>query len=158
MSVYDRRLSRQLTAMREEAPFSFLVVTRTWADVKQDLAERGVSDEVLIGIVASCCLSGYPPVFIGSGYDAIRLMERIARKAQEDRNRIYTPRPDKPAPEEYAIALVESLPGVGRTRAKVILKHFGSIKNLVLASAEDVCKVKGIGIKTAERIISVFGE
>ena len=155
-SVYDRRLSRQLTAMREEAPFSFLVITKTWSEVKQDLAKRGVSEEVLIGIVASCCLSGYPPIFVGDGYDATRLMERIARKADEDRNRMYVPRPEKPSPKEYGIALVEALPGVGRTRAKMLLKHFGSVRTIANSTVEELCEVKGIGLGSAEKILGVF--
>ena len=155
-SVYDRRLSRQLTAMREEAEFSFLIITRTWLEVKQDLASRGVSEEVLIGIVASCCLAGYPPIFVGDGYDATRLMQRISRKAGEDKHRIYVPKPEAPSPSEYAIALVEALPGVGRTRAKMLLKHFGSVQNIANADAEELCTIKGIGIGSAEKILSVF--
>jgi len=155
-SVYDRRLARQLTAMREEAEFSFLVITRTWDEVKRDLSKRGVSDEVLIGIVASCCLAGYPPIFVGDGYDATRLMERIARKAGEDRNRLYVPKPEKPDPGEYAVALVEALPGVGRTRAKTLLAHFGSVRAIANASTEQLMEVKGIGKGSAERIASIF--
>jgi len=155
-SVYDRRLSRQLTAMREDATHSFLVITKTWSEVKQDLAKRGVSEEVLIGIVASCCLSGYPPIFVGDGYDATRLMERIARKADEDKNRMYVPRPEKPSPKEYGIALVEALPGVGRTRAKVLLKHFGSVRAIANATIDELCEVKGIGAGSAEKIRGVF--
>ena len=155
-SVYDRRLSKQLTAMRESSEFSFLIITRTWAEVKQDLAERGVSDEVLIGIVASCCASGYPPLFIGSGYDSTRLMKRIARKVGDDRHRLYVPRPTKPNPQEYKLAMIEALPTIGRVMAKKLLKSFGSISALANADVETLCSVDGIGQKTAERILEVL--
>lgn len=155
-SVYDRRLARQLTAMREAAEFSFLVITRSWEDVKEDLAKRGVSEEVLIGIVASCCVSGYPPLFIPNGFDATRLMQRIALKADDDRHRLYVPRPSKPEPKGYAVAMIEALPGVGKVMAKKLLKHFGSVRMLTDASEEDLMQVAGIGSTLSQRILEVL--
>jgi excinuclease ABC subunit C len=42
--------------------------------------------------------------------------------------------------------------GVGPTRLKALLKHFGSLKALKAASAEDITQCPGLGQETARRI------
>lgn len=155
-SVYDRRLSRQLTAMREEAEFSFLIITKSWSEVKSDMAKRGLSENVLIGIVASCCASGYPPLFIDDSFNAAQLMQKIAQKVDDDRHRLYIPRPKTPAAEDYSLALIEALPSISKVRAKSMLKKFGSVKAIANASIEDLCEINGIGASTAAKVHGVF--
>ena len=70
-SLFDNRRLRQLGAMREEAEFSFVVITKSWSEVKKDAAERGVSDRTLLGYIASMCAVGYPPLFIEDRYDEV---------------------------------------------------------------------------------------
>ena len=54
--------------------------------------------------------------------------------------------------------LVSALPGVGLQTAKLLLEHFGSVRALVNASPEEITKIKGVGEKTAEKLIKMFGE
>lgn len=155
-SVYDRRLSRQLTAMREEAEFSFLIITKSWSQVKADMAKRGLHEQILLGIVASCCASGYPPLFIDDSLNAAELMQKITQKVDDDRHRLYVPRPKAPEPDEYAIALIEALPSVSKVRAKALLKHFGSVKAIANASVDELKQTPGIGAGTASKIFDVL--
>ena len=155
-SVYDRRLSRQLTAMREEAEFSFLIVTKSWSDVKEDMAKRGLNEQVLIGIVASCCAAGYPPLFIDDPFNATQLMHKISNKIDDDKHRLYVPRPQSPDADEYALALIEALPSVSKVRAKTLLKRFGSVQAVANASIDDLCEIEGIGLATDTKIHAVF--
>ena len=53
---------------------------------------------------------------------------------------------------------VSALPGIGVQTAKILLEHFGSIKMLVNASREKITSIKGVGDKTAERLLNLFEE
>ncbi|NUN15838.1 MAG: excinuclease ABC subunit UvrC [Myxococcales bacterium] len=53
---------------------------------------------------------------------------------------------------------LSQLPGVGQSRQKALLKHFGSIRKVVAASAEDIAQVDGIGSVLAERIASYLNK
>jgi excinuclease ABC subunit C len=49
-------------------------------------------------------------------------------------------------------SLLDDVPGLGEVRRKTLLKHFGSLKKLRAASAEEIAMVPGIGPATAEAI------
>lgn len=53
---------------------------------------------------------------------------------------------------EQQIYLISSLPSVGSKTAINLLKHFGSPKNVFLASVDELSKVPGMGLKRARRI------
>lgn len=155
-SLFDQRRLRQLSAMREEAEHSFVVVTKSWDEIKKDASAKGMSVRTLIGYIASLCAVGYPPVFMDDRYDASFLMERIVEKIEDDNHRLFVARPKKAKPEDYRNALVEGLPKVGQQTRRRLVKEFGSLASLAAASVEDLMKVEGIGKATAERIHSVF--
>jgi excinuclease ABC subunit C len=52
---------------------------------------------------------------------------------------------------------LDSIPGIGEKRRKQLLKHFGSLKKIREASAEDF-RPLGIGVKLAERIVEALKE
>jgi len=48
--------------------------------------------------------------------------------------------------------ILTSLPGVGATRARALLKHFGSVERVISASEAELLTVDGIGPRTATAI------
>jgi excinuclease ABC subunit C len=48
---------------------------------------------------------------------------------------------------------VKNIPGIGPIKSKVLLRHFGSLKNLLLASREDLEKVPGLSKTNIEAIL-----
>ena len=155
-SLFDQRRLRQLSAMREEAEHSFVVVTKSWDEIKKDASSKGMSVRTLIGYIASLCAVGYPPVFMDDRYDAAFLMERIVEKIEDDQHRLFVARPKKAKAEDYRNALVEGLPKVGAQTRRRLVKEFGSLASMATASVEDLMTIEGIGKATAERIHSVF--
>tara|TARA_B110000858_G_scaffold117915_2_gene134510 strand:+ start:24245 stop:25036 length:792 start_codon:yes stop_codon:yes gene_type:complete len=155
-SLFDDRRLRQLGAMREEAEYSYLFVTKTYAEIKEEVSTRGVSEQVLTGFIASLCAVGYPPVFIADKYDAAVVMRKVMDKIDDDHARLYVPRPKSPKPQEYRNAIVESLPKVGRKTRRLICTAFPSIHLLCGASVEDLMGIDGVGKKTAERIHEIL--
>jgi len=51
---------------------------------------------------------------------------------------------------------LEPIPGLGRNRRKLLLNHFGSIKNIKSASPQDLLKVKGISKLLSDKIYDYF--
>ena len=51
---------------------------------------------------------------------------------------------------------LEPIEGLGRSRRKLILNHFGSVKNIKNASAQDMMKVRGISKLLSEKIYAYF--
>ncbi len=51
---------------------------------------------------------------------------------------------------------LEKIEGVGPTKAKKLLKHFKSVKQVKAASVERICEIPGVGKKDAERIQAYF--
>jgi excinuclease ABC subunit C len=48
------------------------------------------------------------------------------------------------------------VPGLGETRKRALIKHFGSVKKLRSATIDQICEVPGIGRKTAEAIAAAL--
>jgi excinuclease ABC subunit C len=51
---------------------------------------------------------------------------------------------------------LDDVPGLGETRKKALLKHFGSVKRLRAATVEEICEVPGIGRRTAETVAAAL--
>ena len=155
-SLFDDRRLRQLGAMREEAEFSYLIVTKSYEDVKAGARERGISDKILLGFIASLCATGYPPLFIADRHDASNLIHRIVEKIEDDRPRLYVARPKSPEVIEYRNVIIEALPKIGSKTRRKITQVFPSIHDLSQASIEDLSQIEGVGEKTAQRIYEIM--
>jgi ERCC4-type nuclease len=157
-SLFDDRRLSQLGAMREEAEFSFVIITKSWEDIKRDAAEKGMSTRTLLGYIASLCATGYPPIFMPDHYDAANLMHRIVEKIEDDVPRLYVARPSSPKPKEYRDVIIQALPKIGLKTRRKLVEQFGSLANLTNATIEELKAVEGVGQATAERIHAVFNE
>lgn len=155
-SLFDQRRLRQLSAMREEAEFSFLVITKDWEDIKVEAGKKGMSIRTLLGYIASLCAVGYPPIFMPDKYDASDLIERIVDKIEDDNHRLFVARPSKAKPQAYRDALIEGLPKVGSATRRKLVAKFKTLAGLAQASVEELMEVDGVGKTLAERIHSVF--
>jgi excinuclease ABC subunit C len=51
---------------------------------------------------------------------------------------------------------LDAVPGLGQTRKTALLKHFGSLKRLKAASAEEIATVPGVGPATARAVLEAF--
>ena len=51
---------------------------------------------------------------------------------------------------------LESIPGIGRVRRKLLLQRFGGIRELSRASIEEIAKISGIGHDLAQKIFEHF--
>ena len=51
---------------------------------------------------------------------------------------------------------LQEIPGIGPTRKRALLRHFGTLKQIERASAADIAQVPGINEETARRIYDFF--
>ena len=51
-----------------------------------------------------------------------------------------------------------NIESIGKEKAKLLLKHFGSVAKIKKASIEDICQVKGIKEHTAQKIVEYFND
>jgi excinuclease ABC subunit C len=49
-------------------------------------------------------------------------------------------------------SVLDGIPGLGETRRKALLRHFGSVKKIRAATAEELTEVSGIGPALAATI------
>ncbi len=80
--------------------------------------------------------------------DGLYLLQRIRDEAHRFANTHHRSRRSKSMVE----SLLDDVPGLGEVRRKTLLKHFGSLKKLREASADDIALVPGIGPRTATAI------
>ena len=53
-------------------------------------------------------------------------------------------------------SVLDSVPGLGETRRKALMRHFGSLKRLREATPDEVAEVPGIGPRTAEAVVAAL--
>ena len=55
------------------------------------------------------------------------------------------------------VSVLDDVPGLGPARKKSLLTHFGSLKRLRAASAEEIATVPGMGAATAAAVVAALG-
>ncbi len=113
--------------------------------------ELGITDIPLVGIAKRLEELWLPdddfPVILPRGSEALFLIQRIRDEAH--RFAITFQRQKRRA--DISTVLSE-IPGLGPSRSKQLLRHFGSVARLRAASVEQIAEVKGIGPQLAEAI------
>ncbi|MGI6108824.1 MAG: excinuclease ABC subunit UvrC [Eubacteriaceae bacterium] len=51
---------------------------------------------------------------------------------------------------------LEEIPGIGKKRREVLMRHFGNLKNIQEASEEEIAQLPGMSTKTAEAVYTYF--
>ena len=148
-SVFDGRLFGQIANMTEHYQHAFVLVHGTYFETQLIYDSRSKVHN-FPGIVASCTARGVIPLFTGSLNTSLDLIDLISSKCTDGKVR------DRPVKrvslKDRQIGIVCGFPGISDTRAKALLSHFGSIKGILTASEEELCKVEGIGLKTVSKL------
>jgi len=93
-----------------------------------------------------------------NNFETASLLQVIAKREQIDDSKDFSYHFDKKplTLKEQQEYIVSSLPGIGPTLAKPLLKKFGSVRGIVNAEKEDLEKVDKLGPKKAENIKEVM--
>ncbi len=155
-SLLDGKLFMQMRQLRDAYPRPLLIVEGDGL-----LTKRNISQNAIFGSIASIITDyGIPLITTKSAHETADFLQILARREQTKGDRAVAIRGEKTAMslKEQQRFLVEGLPHVSSVIAKRLLAHFGNIRSLAGASAEELCAVKGVGKNIAEDIIRVFRE
>lgn len=151
-SIIDGRLLQQLKELiKYTKP---LILVEGWEAV---FSSRNIHPNAILGMLATISVSyGIPVIFTRHSEESASFINLIAKREQiggSDFQYHYTkPLTDKEL-QEY---IVSSLPGIGTNLAKPLLKHFGNIRNVFLASSDQLKEIPLIGDKKAKKITEIL--
>ena len=155
-SLLDGRLFMQLQNMAENFSQPLMLVEGN----KDELFTiRNVHRNAIIGTLTSIALSYRIPIlFTNDEHETAEFIFVTAKREQIGKGhdiRLRIGRKGLTLPEQQRF-LVESLPGIGPNTAKVLLKHFGSIRQIANASEKELQQAENIGEKKAKAIRKVL--
>ncbi|GAA1710968.1 excinuclease ABC subunit UvrC [Fodinicola feengrottensis] len=121
------------------------------------LSELGITDVVLCGLakrLEEVWLPGEDyPVILPRTSEGLYLLQRVRDEAHRFAITYHRQKRSK----RMTASALDSVPGLGETRRKALLKHFGSLKKLRAASVQDITDVPGIGLHTAQAVHTALG-
>jgi excinuclease ABC subunit C len=122
------------------------------AAAQQALDELGIVDIPVVGLakrLEEVWLPGQEdPVILARTSEGLYLLQRVRDEAHRFAITHHRSRRSKTMVE----SLLDDVPGLGEVRRKTLLKHFGSLKKLRLATVGEIAMVPGIGERTATAI------
>jgi excinuclease ABC subunit C len=91
---------------------------------------------------------GQPPLRLGLEHPAIRLLQRV----RDESHRVANSYNAQLRLRRISESLLDEFPGIGEARKAALLKRFGSLQRLRLATLEQIAEVPGFGGETASRL------
>ena len=118
------------------------------------LDELGIDDVALVGLakrLEEVWVSGHDdPVILPRTSEGLYLLQRVRDEAHRFAIAYHRQKRSK----TMTASALDGIAGLGETRRKALLRHFGSLKRLKAATVEEVMEVPGIGRRTAEAVLA----
>jgi excinuclease ABC subunit C len=122
------------------------------AAAKRALDDLGIDDIALVGLakrLEEVWRPGLPdPVILPRSSEGLYLLQRIRDEAHRFAITYHRAKRSK----SMTRSALEGIPGLGSTRRAALLRHFGSVKRVRLATVDELAEVEGIGRGTAELV------
>jgi excinuclease ABC subunit C len=126
------------------------------AAAQRALDELGIDDVSLCGIakrLEEVWLPGEEdPVILPRNSEGMYLLQRARDEAHDFAIRFHRTKRSK----SMIVSELDDVPGLGPSRRTALIKHFGSVKLLKEAGADQIAEVPGIGRRTAESIVAAL--
>lgn len=170
-SMYDvvsRRFSRYLEQMGADEPDerfgyrpSLLVVDGAGPQVAaatKALTDLGVVDISVVGLAKRLEEIWMPedpfPVILPRNSEGLFLMQRLRDEAHRFAITYHRSKRAK----AMTSSVLDDIPGLGESKRTALLRHFGSVKKVRAATADEICEVKGIGPALAAKIVEAMAD
>jgi excinuclease ABC subunit C len=130
---------------------------------RETLAELGVTDLPLIGIAKGPERDAGRETFFIPGREAVKLKPRdpvlyFVQRLRDEAHRFAIGSHRQKRKKDIREAGLQEIPGIGPTRKRALLRHFGTLKAIERASVADLEHVAGINVETARKIYDFFHE
>jgi len=153
-SLIDGKLFDQISRLRDAYPRPILII-----EGEGLLTKRNISHNAIFGSIVSITVDfGVPIITTKNPLETADLLYIMAKREQRDEKRPIAVRGEKTpmSLREKQQFIVEGLPNVSAVLAKRLLDRFGSIKDIVNASEEELREVAGIGRGIASEILEIL--
>lgn len=157
-SIIDSRLITQAKELSQNFDAPILMLE---GDSMKIYVQRDIHPNAIRGMMSSLAIDfGVSIIPTQNSEDTARTLYVIAKREQEDERRTVSLRGER---KPFTLAerqqfIVESLPNVSAILARRLLKHFGSVQDIMNASEKELMEVEGVGKKRADGIIKVAGK
>lgn len=153
-SIIDKRLFPQLLELAKNYRRPLLIIE----GLENIFSIRNVNPNVIRATLSAISIDlRMPIIFTDSMNETANMILTIAKRTRKDSKEVSLAR-DKQAFSEYQELekFVSSIPRINVVSAKSLLKHFGSIKNLVNSDEKTLMSCEGIGKNRAKFLIEFF--
>jgi Fanconi anemia group M protein len=153
-SIIDKRILSQLISLKENFPLQLLII-----EGKENIYEiRDFHPNSIRGVLSSIAIDYQIPMIYTKNYrDTAAYLALIAKRLEKPKKHISLISKRKPLTlREQQEYIIESLPGVGPTLSKSLLKRFKSVKNVINAKEEKLKKVEKMGNKKSKILREIF--
>jgi excinuclease ABC subunit C len=120
------------------------------------LDELGIDDVALVGLakrLEEVWVAGQEdPVILPRTSEGLYLLQRVRDEAHRFAIAYHRQKRSK----AMTSSALDGIAGLGETRRKALLRHFGSLKRLRAATVDEVMEVPGIGRRTAEAVLAAL--
>ncbi len=125
------------------------------------LTELGIDDVPLVAIAKGPDRDAGRESFFMAGRDSFRLPPRdpllyYLQRLRDEAHRFAVGSHRQRRKRDIREAGLQEIPGIGPTRKRSLLRHFGTLKAIERASLADLTQVDGINAETARRIYDFF--
>jgi len=153
-SIIDRRLIQQLITLKENFSIPLLII-----EGEENIYQiRNFHPNSIRGMLASIAIDFQIPILYSKNYrDTAGLLAIIAKRLDKPSRALTLLAKKKPLTlKEQQEFIVASLPGIGSTLSKSLLKKFKTVKKIVNAKEDKLQKVAKLGPKKAKEIKKVL--
>jgi ERCC4-related helicase len=154
-SIIDKRLLHQLKDLKQNFEKPLIII-----EGDEDIySQRKIHPNAIRGMLATIAISYGIPIIQTRGHqESAELIRSIALREQNSENKEFGIRTDKKpmtkkGQQEF---IIESLPGVGPSLAKSLLKEFKTVKKIINAKPEKLKKIGQLGDKKSEEIKKIL--
>lgn len=126
------------------------------AAAKAALDELGIDDVAVCGLAKRLEEVWVPgesdPIVLPRTSEGLYMLQRVRDEAHRFAIRYQRDKRGK----RIRSSPLDDVQGLGETRKKALLKHFGSVKKLRAATVEEIAEAPGVGRKTAETVAAAL--
>ena len=154
-SIIDKRLLQQLKELRQNFEIPLIILQG-----EEDIYSlRRIHQNAIMGMLATIAISYNVPILqTKNPIETANLLKVIAKREQEAKTKDFGVNLNKKplTTKELQEFVIESLPTVGPTLAKNLLKKFKTVKKII--NTKNLHKAEGISKKRAEEITKLLHE
>ncbi len=155
-SIYDGRLFLQASALASEFEIPIIVIEGKLDDISID--DKGIN--VYFGAIASLMTNLKVNVVntLDKRQTALLIYRLWAQISKPKRRRlVLKERKSRPKTlEEWQLYVVSSLPHVGEKTAQILLRKYGTVKNVMNLTLQQFANIPGIGFERAVMIHKIL--